>query len=376
MKQKLPLFVGVLSLVLSLFVLLAGPLHLRTHDQVGSFVPSTGGALVGTCANRPDASGTGQFYSCTDTPVSYIDDPTLKAWQQVKAPYVSAGGANDAGAFTTAGTVTVTQYGSAMLASMSQDVQAAIGAALTPGSLGVSSTWIVETASTFSGPNGVNYPSFGVAVSTGTSAADTAYAMDIYNNGGVWTCQQTISHPGSGRIALNNNQACPQYFLNGDGQIHLRLLADGTNLHYQIGNDGVWWWDWEIVTTPSSLADYGFVMGNDFAGGGHGLTRALVYKTELKPLNVPQASINGATNASPVVISTSSPHGFLDGDAVAIHGVVTNTGANSGTGLGTTTPVGAGAWLIHVTDSTHFQALGSSGTGTYGGGGVATVISR
>jgi hypothetical protein len=68
-------------------------------------------------------------------------------------------------------------------------------------------------------------------------------------------------------------------------------------------------------------------------------------------------AITGATNASPIVISTASAHGLLDGDAVIISGVLGNGAANGG-------------YLVTVTGGSSFSLNGSTGTGTYTGGGI------
>ncbi len=69
------------------------------------------------------------------------------------------------------------------------------------------------------------------------------------------------------------------------------------------------------------------------------------------------ATLNGATNASPIVCSTTAAHGFTTGDTVNITGVTGNTATN-------------GTWVITVTDATHFS-LGpsSTGNGAYAAGG-------
>ena len=70
------------------------------------------------------------------------------------------------------------------------------------------------------------------------------------------------------------------------------------------------------------------------------------------------ALINGATNASPIVISTTAAHNFNTNDEVVVSAVTGNLAAN-------------GAWQIAVTDATHFQLIGSTGSGAYVSGGVA-----
>jgi hypothetical protein len=67
--------------------------------------------------------------------------------------------------------------------------------------------------------------------------------------------------------------------------------------------------------------------------------------------------VTGATNAAPIVI-TSNNHGLLNGDQVFIGGVQGNTAANFNTSV-----------AITVIDANHFSLNGSTGNGTYLGGG-------
>ena len=66
--------------------------------------------------------------------------------------------------------------------------------------------------------------------------------------------------------------------------------------------------------------------------------------------------INGATNANPIVITTSAPHGLSTGASVTISGVGGNTNAN-------------GVRTITVVTSTTFQLVGIAGNGAYTNGG-------
>jgi hypothetical protein len=70
-------------------------------------------------------------------------------------------------------------------------------------------------------------------------------------------------------------------------------------------------------------------------------------------------SVVGATNASPIVITTNGPHGLISGSTVAISGVVGNTGAN-------------GTFTVTAISPTQFSLDGSSGTGAYSSGGSVT----
>lgn len=74
---------------------------------------------------------------------------------------------------------------------------------------------------------------------------------------------------------------------------------------------------------------------------------------------VANRTVTGATNASPIVITTSAAHGFTNGDWVTVYGVLGNTAANT-------------AAVISVVDSTHFSLTGTTGNGAYTSGGTAT----
>ena len=72
--------------------------------------------------------------------------------------------------------------------------------------------------------------------------------------------------------------------------------------------------------------------------------------------------ISGATNASPIVITTSTAHFFATGDSVLITDVEGNTAAN-------------GLWRITKNSSTTFSLTGSTGSGAYTSGGTAVNLS-
>ncbi len=70
-----------------------------------------------------------------------------------------------------------------------------------------------------------------------------------------------------------------------------------------------------------------------------------------------QIPVGYASETSPISIGTATPHGLATGNSVVVTGVLGNTAAN-------------GAWTITATDTTHFTLNGSSGNGTYTGGGT------
>lgn len=69
--------------------------------------------------------------------------------------------------------------------------------------------------------------------------------------------------------------------------------------------------------------------------------------------------ITGATNASPIVITTSAAHNLVDGDVVTIASVGGNTAAN-------------GTFVVDALSSTTFSLLGSTGNSNYTSGGTVT----
>lgn len=72
------------------------------------------------------------------------------------------------------------------------------------------------------------------------------------------------------------------------------------------------------------------------------------------------STITAASNASPIVITTSAPHTFPSGAEVTISGVSGNTAAN-------------GTWTVAPVDATRFSLNGSSGSGAYTSGGTASA---
>ena len=73
-------------------------------------------------------------------------------------------------------------------------------------------------------------------------------------------------------------------------------------------------------------------------------------------------TITGATNASPIVITTAMPHQLLPNAAVYITGVTGNTAAND-------------FWSATPIDATHFALQGSAANGNYiSGGTVQTAL--
>ena len=71
---------------------------------------------------------------------------------------------------------------------------------------------------------------------------------------------------------------------------------------------------------------------------------------------IPAQAITGASNSSPIVITSSNTANLQDGQQVQISGINGNTAAN-------------GLWMIAGVTATGFQLVGSTGSGTYTSGG-------
>ena len=69
-------------------------------------------------------------------------------------------------------------------------------------------------------------------------------------------------------------------------------------------------------------------------------------------------TINNATNASPIVITSSNTHPFSDGDHIYLYNIAGNLAAN-------------GLHIVDNSTSTTFELAGSLGSGTYSGTGSA-----
>lgn len=72
--------------------------------------------------------------------------------------------------------------------------------------------------------------------------------------------------------------------------------------------------------------------------------------------------INAATNATPILITTTVPHGVVDVSYGVVTGVTGNLGAN-------------GSWVVERVSATQLKLRGSVGTGAYISGGTLTLNS-
>lgn len=331
---------------------------------------------VGVASGRPTATGSGNLYFCTDISALYVDNPTTGAWAQFgvgqQVPTLGS-----AGSYTTVGSLSLTNYADFIRAAPYTNANNVASCALKAGSLSNTGTWVVNLVASFLPTFGTTYPEIGPVVTNGTTGGTSvAYAPIYYSfnsaQQGIGAVEFTVA---GGRIsALASNNSAYQTVVGGTGLVNLRLLNDATNLHFQASNDGFHWSDFFCQASISGLTNYGFMIGGE-AGSGIGYCQGIIYRNDLTTLTVPQATITNATNASPIVITTSGNHNFLSGDTVAIHGVTGNTNANSGTSINN---VGSGffAWVVQSLSSNTFSLISSTGNSAYVSGGTATLIGR
>jgi len=325
----------------------------------------------GVSTARPTATGSGLVYQCSDIPVKYVDDHATKAWKQyVRDIYTPT--PTVASSYTVVSTtnLSLAQYADTISARMLVSGVSTAPCALLSGTLSSSGTWVVNLLASMDEVINTTYPGVAIVVTDGTtSGTSNAYGITYWSNGTNHGLHQDQFKVNGTRSSVSNEFSGITFEL-----IRFRLLADGTNLHYQVSyQDGFHWTDIACATTPSSLAYYGFALGNDFTSNSS-YTQALIYRNDLTTLTVAQATISTISTANPAIVTTSAAHNFLTGDIVAIHGS-SNANFNSGTGV-TTAPTAAAAfgWVITVTGTNTFTIPTSSTPSATGGN--ATLISR
>jgi hypothetical protein len=160
---------------------------------------------------------------------------------------------------------------------------------------------------------------------------------------------------------------------NGVGAVRFRITSPQLE---QISASHASWWDGtnglpRAVTGTGMIQVYGYssrlyeficnahqfwlwLLGSDGKSNFQQVMGGVPY---VRPLNAPIV-VTGATNATPVVISTATAHGRVTGDNVFVCDIYGNADAN-------------GFWTnVTVVDSTHIQLNGSSGSGAYSSGGL------
>ncbi len=126
----------------------------------------------------------------------------------------------------------------------------------------------------------------------------------------------------------------------------MTISASGGRIYYAIVNRYSFW----LLLNGSTV-------------GSSGAVTAYYAGVPFLPDPVEPLVVSGATNTSPIEITTSAAHGLTTGDFVFVDGVLGNTGAN-------------GFFSITVTSSTKFTLDTSTGTGAYTSGGLVGSVDR
>lgn len=102
---------------------------------------------------------------------------------------------------------------------------------------------------------------------------------------------------------------------------------------------------------------------NAYLGVGSGTTAFTLADTDLSASLGSNFTITAGTAASPIVLTTSTAHGFSNGDYISVSGVTGLVGAN-------------GTWVAASASGTTVSLTGTTGTGTYTSSGVVAKGNR
>ena len=262
----------------------------------------------------------------TDTPTTiaqhfaaYVNESLVAAWASVAV--------GDSGVTLT---ITASSTAAAYAISVSASATSALGTftlaqqAVTP----VPGNWVIDDTVTAT-----------INRATRDWHADFFALAAARNREVVTSCSMELVNPPAGYAALfPDAQRTPVATATGFGSL--------VSNHCAIGG--------------SKMLAYQKAVYRDIAGlqSAAGLTPALQYGEFLWwYFSLAQELPVGYTSyTAPISVGTANPHGLATGNRVVITGVLGNTAAN-------------GVWTITVTDATHFTLNGSSGNGTYAGGG-------
>jgi hypothetical protein len=186
---------------------------------------------------------------------------------------------------------------------------------------------------------------------SGTELDAQWYAIDV---SGTPAFQQVGGTANVGRIGFGGNTYVnhPGIDINSSGEIGLSYMESDKNGGSVSATTGGFM---SMFVTARKAADAaGTMQPSVLVSAGKGTGNIAAFAT---------STITNASNASPIVITTSANHGYNTGDKVNVSGVTGNTNANG------SSPTGF--WTITVIDNTHFSLDGSTGNAAYTGGGTA-----
>ena len=187
---------------------------------------------------------------------------------------------------------------------------------------------------------------------SGTELDAQWYAIDV---SGTPAFQQVGGVDNVGRVGFGGNSYVnhPGIDINSSGEIGLSYMESDLNGGSVSATTGGFMS--MFVTARKATDAAGTMQPSVLVSAGKGTGNIQSFAT---------STITNASNASPIVITTSANHGYSTGDTVNVTGVGGNTAANG------SSPTGF--WTITVVDNTHFSLDGSAGNGAYTSGGTAS----
>jgi hypothetical protein len=197
----------------------------------------------------------------------------------------------------------------------------------------------------------------GMTTDLGAISTQVDLRVDVSGIGGTFQ----LSESGAGLILLLNDPSADHIGHNG-------LLEDAANeivYYVELGADGVNGAGQRSVTPYASIDNGATWFELKVPAGYEPVAIGDGVFMEYKFATPGEASVSGATNASPIVI-TSADHGFTENMKVTIASVTGNTAAN-------------GDWIIKNVDDDTFElydpdtGAASSGSGEYSSGGTINL---
>lgn len=312
----------------------------------------------GSFANRPPATGSGEQYFCTDSPISYMDDPATATW--IPFTQQDTGGAallaSNYTIVTTLNSLNLYQQGDVIRAAATKGYASC---ALRAGTLTAGTPWMVTLEAQHL-PYQTQYPNCGVVVATGNTTSATGYAMSRWWNNNVPGFHNETFTVGTQSRSSVGTETGTVSFAAPDRCL-FRMISDGTKMYCFYSTDGIYWQWWgAAINTPASLTHWGFYLGT--AGGNFsGYGQATIYKNALTtPV---QQAVTNATNANPIVLTVASTAAFHSADLVSIRGVLGNTNANQD------------IIFIRVLSATTIELDTAAGNNPWTSGGTVTLLS-
>ncbi len=237
--------------------------------------------------------------------------------------------------------VTVTSAGSGYTSAPTVAISGGGGAGAT--GIAVISGGVVTGVTIVTGGSGyTSAPTITFSGGGGSGAAGTVTrgvtGVTISNGGAGYATVPTVTFSGgtgsgaSGTAMLTNNFNTVSFWMNWNGSVAGAPMPIGFSSYAVLFN------------SSGGNNSFGFNTANSDTYGV-----------------ITSGGITGATNAGPIVITTSTTHGLATGAKVQISGVAGNTAAN-------------GTFTITVVDTTHFSLNGSTGNAAYTGGGTWTPL--